>query len=163
MDEDTDTTRIRTFYDSVITVPNSIVANVAINNYSLRTYRRQVVTLGVTYDTSPEQIQAFVEGIRAIFQNNPAVRKDAYEVHFRNFGDSALELFLYFFLKVDSFSEELRQRHNLFLEIMRLAKELNVDFAFPTQTVQVEGQVPLEAGEGMRSMLREGLRADAAE
>ena len=131
-------TRIRTFYDSVITVPNSIVANVAINNYSLRTYRRQVVTLGVTYDTSPEQIQAFVEGIRAIFQNNPAVRKDAYEVHFRNFGDSALELFLYFFLKVDSFSEELRQRHNLFLEIMRLAKELNVDFAFPTQTLHLE-------------------------
>lgn len=131
-------TRVRTFYGSVISIPNSIVANAAIDNYGMRRYRRCMVTLGVTYDTSPEQMQAFVEGIRAILRANPSVRQDAYEVAFRNFGDSALEILLYFFFQVPTWTEELLQRQNVFLEVMRLAKSLNVDFAFPTQTLHVE-------------------------
>jgi MscS family membrane protein len=39
---------------------------------------------------------------------------------------------------VESWSEELQQRHNFFLEIMRLAKEIGVEFAFPTQTLHVD-------------------------
>lgn len=131
-------TRVRTFYGSVISIPNSIVANAAIDNYGMRRYRRCMVTLGVTYDTSPDQMQAFVEGIRAILRANPAVRQDAYEVAFRNFGDSALEILLYFFFQVPTWTEELLQRQNVFLEVMRLAKSLDVDFAFPTQTLHLE-------------------------
>lgn len=131
-------TRIRTFYNSVISVPNSIVANAAVDNYGMRKYRRCVTTLGVTYDTTPDQLQAFVEGIRAILQANTFVRQDVYEVHFRDFGASALEIMLYFFFEVGSWTDELRGRQQVFLEIMRLAKELNVDFAFPTQTLHVE-------------------------
>ena len=131
-------TRVRTFYGSVTSIPNSVVANAAIDNYGMRQYRRCNVTLGLTYDTSPDQIQAFVEGIRAILRANPAVRQDAFEVSFRNFGDSALEILLYFFFQVPTWTEELTQRQNVFLEIMRLAKSLNVDFAFPTQTLHVE-------------------------
>jgi len=130
--------RIRTFYDSVICIPNSVVANSAIDNYGKRRYRRCTFTLGVTYDSSPDQMQAFVEGIRGILKANPDVRKDAYEVHFRNFGDSALEIFVYFFFTVDTWSKELQTRANVLMQIMRLASELNLDFAFPTQTVHVE-------------------------
>ena len=131
-------TRVRTFYGSVISIPNSIVANAAIDNYGMRRYRRCMVTLGVTYDTSPDQVQAFVEGIRAILRANPKVRQDAYEVSFRDFGDSALQILVYFFFQVPTWSEELQQRQNVFLEIMRLAASLNIDFAFPTQTLHVE-------------------------
>ncbi|MEZ4248966.1 MAG: mechanosensitive ion channel family protein [Polyangiales bacterium] len=131
-------TRIRTFYDSLITIPNSKVADAAIDNYGRRRFRRQTFEVGITYDSSVEQVEAFVEGIRAILKANPAVRKDAYEVHFRHFGASALQVFVYFFFQVGSWSDELRQRHNVLLEIMRLAKRVGVDFAFPTQTLHLE-------------------------
>jgi len=131
-------TRIRTFYDSVIAIPNSVVANAAVDNYGQRRYRRCLVTLGLTYDTHPEQMQAFVEGVRAILKANPKVRQDSYEVHFNNFGNSALEVLLYFFFKVDSYSEEMKQRMNVFLEVMRLADAIGVSFAFPTQTLHLE-------------------------
>ncbi len=150
-------TRVRTFYGSVISIPNSIVANAAIDNYGMRRYRRCMVTLGLTYDTSPDQIQAFVEGIRAILQANPSVRQDAYEVSFRNFGDSALEILLYFFFQVPTWSEELAQRQNVFLEIMRLAKTLNVDFAFPTQTLHVETMATAKAIDARESPARAKL------
>lgn len=135
-------TRIRTFYDSIITLPNFIVAGAAVDNFGVRRYRRQVFTLGVTYDTPPERVQALVEGIRAILRANPKVRTDQYEVHFRDFGASALEIFVYFFVRTDSWSDELAQRHNVLLEILRLARELDVSFAFPTQTLHVETMAP---------------------
>ncbi len=131
-------TRIRTFYNSVISVPNSVFTDASIDNYGEREYRRTFVTLNVTYDTSPEQMQAFVEGIRAIIRANEFTRKDYYEVHMSGFGASSLDVMVYFFFKVGSWTDELRERHNVFLEIMRLAQELGVEFAFPTQTLHLD-------------------------
>ncbi len=131
-------TRIRTFYNSLICIPNSRFTDRPIDNYGERRYRRIFTTLGVSYDTTPEQMQAFVEGIRAIIRANPYTRKDYYEIHMSGFGASALEVMVYFFFELPTWTDELRERHNVFLEIIRLAKDLNISFAFPTQTLHVE-------------------------
>jgi MscS family membrane protein len=131
-------TRVRTFYNSLVTVPNAHFTESAIDNIGLREYRRIKTVLNLTYDTSPEQIQAFVEGIRAIICANDFTRKDYYEIHFNDFGAHSLDLMVYLFVKVDSWSDELRERHNILLEILRLAKHLGVDFAFPTQTLHLD-------------------------
>lgn len=131
-------TRVRTFYNSLITVPNAKFTESAIDNLGRRQYRRVNVTLNLTYGTTPEQMQAFVEGTRAIIRANEYTRKDYYEVHMSGFGAHSLDVMVYFFLCVDSWSSELRERHRVFLEIMRLAKDLKVSFAFPTQTLHVD-------------------------
>ncbi|MEZ4220999.1 MAG: mechanosensitive ion channel family protein [Polyangiaceae bacterium] len=131
-------TRIRTFYDSVITIPNARFMEAKIDNYGARRYRRTFVTLNLTYDTSAEQMQAFVEGVRAIIAANPHTWKDKYEVHMSGFGASSLDVMLYFFFDVETWSDELRQRHNVYLEILGLAEALGVAFAFPTRTLHLE-------------------------
>jgi len=131
-------TQVRTFYDSLITVPNSKVADAKVDNYGARRYRRITATLGISYDSTPEQVQAFVEGIRAILRANQFSRKDYYEIHFSGFGAYSLEIMLYFFLECPNWNIELRERHNIYLEIMRLAKALNIRFAYPTQTLHHE-------------------------
>lgn len=131
-------TRIRTFYNSLITMPNAKFTESAIDNLGMRQYRRVSVTLNITYDTTPDQMQAFVEGIRAIIRANEHTRKDYYEVHMAGFGAHSLDVMMYFFLAVDSWSVELRERHLIFLEVMRLAQSLDVAFAFPTQTLLVD-------------------------
>jgi MscS family membrane protein len=131
-------TRIRTFYNSLVTLPNAKFTEAKIDNYGARTYRRTYVTLNLTYDTTPEQMQAFVEGIRAIVQANPYTRKDYYEIHMSGFGAHSLDVMVYVFFRVANWSAELRERHNVFLEIMRLARQLGVTFAFPTQTLHLE-------------------------
>lgn len=128
-------TRIRTFYNSLVTVPNSKIADAKVDNYGARKYRRIYTTVNLTYDTTPEQMQAFVEGIRAIIRANPFARKDYYEIHFSGFGAHSLEVMLYFFFECESWSIELRERANVFMEILRLAKELGVSFALPTRTL----------------------------
>ncbi len=131
-------TQIRTFYDSIITVPNSKMADAKIDNYGLRNYRRCSTSVGIAYETRPEQIQAFVEGIRAILRANEYVRKDYYEVHLAGFGSCSLDIMLYFFLKCGNWTVELTQKHCIFLEIIRLAERLGVRFAYPTQTLYHE-------------------------
>ncbi len=132
------TTRVRTFYNSLVTVPNQQMTNVSIDNYGMRRYRRYKTTLGLTYDTPPEKMQAFCEGIRAIISGLPGMRKDSYLVEFHGFGDSGLLVFIYCFMEVPDWAAELRTRTNLNLEILRLADRLAVSFAFPTQTLHVE-------------------------
>lgn len=136
-------TRIRTFYNSVITIPNATFTDAEIDNYGRRDYRRVYTTLHLTHDTTPEQMQAFCEGIRAIICANEFTRKDYYEIHMSGFGAHSLDVMVYFFFKVPSWTDELRERHNVFLEIIRLAKSLNVQFAFPTQTLNVDYVHPI--------------------
>ncbi len=132
------TTKIRTFYNSVISVPNSFIATSGVDNMGMREYRRVLTTIDVTYDTPAEKMEAFLEGIKNIIKANPNTRKDYFHVVFNDFGDSGLKIMLYFFVKVPDWSTELVERQNVFLEITRLADELGVEFAFPTQTIHVE-------------------------
>lgn len=131
-------TRIRTFYDSLISVPNSIMATVNIDNMGQRSYRRIKEHISVTYDTSPEKMEAFLEGIKQIILANPHTRKDKFHIVFDRFGASSLDILLYCFVFVPDWAEELYQKQNIFLEILRLAKKLQIEFAFPTQTLHVE-------------------------
>lgn len=127
--------RIRTFYNSLITLPNSNLIASAVDNYGARIYRRWSTKLSITYDTPPETIEAFCEGIRELVRRHSITRKDAFEIHLNSFGDSGLEILLYVFFETMSWSEELSGRHSLGVDILRLAERLGVDFAFPTRTV----------------------------
>jgi MscS family membrane protein len=134
-------TRVRTFYNSIITIPNSKMVNTHVDNYGARRYRRAKIMLSVTYSTPPENIEAFCEGIRELVRLHPYTRKDYYHVYFNQFAASSLDILLYVFFEVPDWATELRERHRLFLDILRLAQRLNVEFAFPTQTLWI-GRTP---------------------
>ena len=129
--------RVRTFYNSVVTVPNARIVDTYVDNMGLRQWRRYKTTLGLAYHTTPDQVQAFVEGVRALIRANPGMRKDYYIVEFHGFGAATLEILVYCFIGAPTWNDELRTRHVLNLDIMRLAEDLGVEFAFPTQTLHV--------------------------
>lgn len=128
-------TRIRTFYDSMISLPNSHLTSAAVDNLGLRQYRRWSTRLGLAYDTPPEKVEAFCEGVRELVRRHPQTRKDSFHVYFNEFGSSSLEILFYIFFQCPDWSEELRARHRLAVEILQLAAALGVEFAFPTQTL----------------------------
>lgn len=131
-------TKMRTYYNSQVSIPNGMMATDTVDNLGRRMYRRTKTMIGVTYDTSPEQLEAFLEGIKNIILANEYSRKEGFHVVFTGFGDSSLDIMLYFFLKVPNFALELVQRQRIYMEILRLAQELDVDFAFPTTTLHVD-------------------------
>lgn len=138
-------TRIRTFYNSLVTVPNSVLVRATVDNFGKRRYRRYRTMLNVTYDTPPERIDAFCEGIREIIREHPYTRKDYYHVYLNEFGAHSLDILLYMFFQAPDWPTEIRERHRLMLDVIRLAHSLGVSFAFPTQTlhlVREDGGLP---------------------
>jgi len=130
-------TRIRTFYDSVITISNGELMNTAIDNKGRRRYRRLNSTLGLEYDTPPEKIESFCEGIRELILNHKWTRKDNFHVYFVNFGDFSLDIKLMVFWTTDDYSREQAEKHRLMIDILRLANTMGINFAFPTQTLHL--------------------------
>ncbi|NNE26647.1 MAG: mechanosensitive ion channel [Saprospiraceae bacterium] len=135
-------TRIRTFANSITYVPNAILADSIIDNLGLRVFRRFKMELGLTYDTTADTIDVFAEGIREIIKLHPSTKKDDFEVHLNNFGDSSINILVILFFNVDSWSNELAARHSLLNSILKLAEQTGVRFAFPTQTLHIE-ELPL--------------------
>lgn len=138
--------RIRTFRNSLVYVPNGKLADSTIDNHGLRKYRRFYTQISINYDTPPELIKIFVNGLKKIVETHPNTRKDNYHVYFNDMAASSLNIMFYIFFEVPSWAKELEARHEVLLEIMNLAKELEVNFAFPTQTLHVEnlpGHLPL--------------------
>jgi MscS family membrane protein len=152
-------TRVRTFYNSVITIPNSKMVNTQVDNYGARRFRRAKIMLSVTYSTPPEKIEAFCEGIRELVRLHPYTRKDYYHVYFNKFAASSLDILLYIFFEAPDWSTELRERHYFFLDILRLAKRLGVEFAFPTQTVWLEREA--EGAAAQKEPIRIPVSAEA--
>ena len=98
--------------------------------------------LSLQYDTRPEQIDAFCEGIRELIRRHPYTRKDYYHVYFNAFSGSSLDILLYCFIECPDWSVELREKHRLYVDIVRLAETLGVSFAFPTRTLHMHSESP---------------------
>jgi len=133
-------TRVRTFYDSIVTIPNSVLVTSKCNNYSKRRYRRWKQMVSIGYSTPPEKISAFCEGIRELLRIHPYTRKDYYQVWLNEFAGSSLDILVYVFWKAPDWPTELRERHRFMLDIIRLAGELEIEFAFPTRTVYLRNE-----------------------
>jgi MscS family membrane protein len=123
---------------SIYQVPNSKLSEIVINNKGLRLFRRYNTNLGVRYDTPPILIEAFVKGIREIIIAHPETRSDSYNVEFTGFGDSALLIMVNVYFKSLVWGVEQSSKHRLHMAIIKLAKELGVEFAFPSTTVTIE-------------------------
>ncbi|MCB1156113.1 MAG: mechanosensitive ion channel family protein [Leptospiraceae bacterium] len=137
-------TRIRTFYDSVVSIPNSDMANTRIDNMGLRQYRRILTKIGIEYGTAPNTILEFVRGIKEIIERDPETRKDKFYINFTSFGAYSLEILLYCYVQVPGYAEELVAKERIYLEIIDLADRLGVGFAFPTQTVHLSKEKETE-------------------
>lgn len=133
-------TRIRTFAKTLITVPNSTISTAAVNNYSRMPKRRVKMTIGVTYSTTRTQMEELVDAIRYYLKNHEKVNQEYLLVNFTGFGDSALEIFLYYFTSSTVWEEFLDTKQEINLAIMAMMEERGIEFAFPTQTVHLASE-----------------------
>jgi MscS family membrane protein len=103
--------------------------------------------LGIRYDTPPELIEEFVEGVKKIIELHPTTRNYSnytpynsvpYNVEFIDYGDSSLNILLNVYFMTNDYAKEMHGRHILLLGILELANGLGVEFAFPSQTLFME-------------------------
>lgn len=130
-------TRIRTFDDSQVTLPNANLINAEVNNFGSRRFRRWRTLINLKNDTTPQQLMAFTAGVRELIRNHPYTRKEGYEVWVNNILAGAYELVISVGFDVMDGTTEFRERERLVMDILRLARSLEI--YLPGQAVPAAG------------------------
>ena len=131
-------TKVKTFTQAVVTVPNTLLANEPVTNYSRMGKRRVTFTLGVRYGTEPEKIKACSLEIRKSLFENDEIDKETIEVALDGFGESSINLMVYCFTKTTDWKKYLTVRENVYYSILGILQSQSVELAFPTRTLRVE-------------------------
>jgi MscS family membrane protein len=133
------TTKIRSFQKTLITVPNQLVANQPIENFSRRGIRRIKMHIGLTYGTTSEQIIRIKNDIEQMLRSHEGIsQKDSLMVYFDSFGDSSLNIFIYTFTATANWAKYLEIREDIHIKIMQIVEANGSGFAFPSQSIYVE-------------------------
>lgn len=131
-------TKIRTLDDSVITVPNSTLTKEAVTNISMMDKRRIKMTFGLVYSTTNETIEKVRNEIQKYIVDNKDILPEPCRIHFREFGDSALNFEVVCYTETSDMDEYLKIENELNLAIKKIVENNDTDFAYPTQTVYVQ-------------------------
>ncbi len=134
-------TRVRTFAQALVTVPNSTLANQPITNWTRMGKRRITFTLGVTYTTPRDKLVKCLENIRDMLKNHPAIHQKTIFVRFDQFSESSLDIFLYFFTHTTNWDEYLEVREDVNLKIMEILENEGVSAAFPSRSIYFENSL----------------------
>lgn len=139
-------TRIRTFKDTVVTIPNATVANASAENVHSFRKRRLYFTLELRFDTPTSTIRDAVKGIRSILTEHPMVL-DGFYVYVTGLKASGVEIMVYAFVGTRDWGEWLVHCQDVYLEVLDLLEEIGAGLAYPTQTVELEHVKGLPGGE----------------
>ena len=138
-------TRLRTFEDSLLTIPNSVMAAAMIDNRAARTCRRFRTVVSLAYGTPIDKLVAMRDALRAFAAGHPRFLPNKIEVHIGGLGETSVELFVQVYFRVATFTEEMACRDEFSREVLAQAGRLGVELAFPTQTIHLAARTPSRA------------------
>lgn len=131
-------TRIRTFEKTLVTIPNSILAKESIENFTRMQRRKVIQTIGITYDSTPEQIEAVLPQLREALNNIENIAKGDSRVDFWDFGASSIDIRVIYYTTSLDYDKFLKTKRQTNLAIMRTIYANGLSFAFPSTSVYVE-------------------------
>lgn len=133
-------TKVRTFAQALVTVPNATLANEPIVNWSKMGKRQVSFHLGVAYDTPKDKIGLCIERIESMLYMHEDVHNETIAVRFDRFNESSLDILVYFFTNTIVWSEYMKVKENINFQIMEILEEEGVSVAFPTRTLHIESE-----------------------
>lgn len=127
-------TQIRSIDRSIITVPNKKMIDNALENLTLRNFRRVKFTVGLTYDTDANTMKKIVDEINHYINNHPHMNEEGVAV-FEEFGEFSLKLMVLYFIEMMDYYDYLRVKEEANYEIVKIIEKYNTRFAYPTRTI----------------------------
>jgi len=129
------TTRINTLEGRTVTIPNNQFTNTVVENVTAEPSRKVRISLGLTYDTTPENIQLALDTLKKIVDGHIHTEEDV-TVWFDAFGDFSLNVNCNYYINKQGHWANTPSEINL--SILTEFNALKLDFAFPTSTIIVD-------------------------
>lgn len=157
-------TAVRQFDKALVQVPNAMLADNAVTNFSAMTHRRIYWKIGVVYATTVDQLRHIRDEIEAYILNNDDFAKPpevSTFVRIDSFGDSAIDIMVYCFTRTTVWGEWLAVKERLAYRVKEIVAEAGSEFAFPSTSIYVES-LPGDQPEAFRPPAGSGPAGGAA-
>jgi MscS family membrane protein len=141
-------TRIRGLDRTLITVPNAEFAQMQIVNFTRRDMNLYQCSVGLRYETTPDQLRYIAAKIRKLLIRHAKVSPDPARVRLNEFGASAFVLEVFAFVRCADWNEFLAVKEDLNLRIAEIVRDSGTSFAFPSQTVYFTRDPGVDAARG---------------
>lgn len=134
-------TKVRTWPKTIISIPNGVLANEYINNWSRMPKRRVKQVVGISYDATAQDMEGLVEEFRQILRADPGVNQEFILVSFTDFGESSLDILVYYFTSTIAWIDHMDIRQRINQRIMEAVHRRGLSIAFPARSLYLEGPV----------------------
>ncbi len=131
-------TKVRTFSQALVTVPNATLANESITNWSKMGKRQISFNLRVAHDTGREKLANVMMQIEQYLKNHPEIHQETILVNFDQYKENGLDIFLYFFTKTTDWGQFLNIKQEINFEIMDILDKEGVDLALPSRKLYLD-------------------------
>lgn len=128
-------TRVRTFENSLLNIPNSVIANEAIINWSKMEKRKNKVNLCLDLDTPLEKVQKVQNRIKELLKQHDDVIDDTIIVRFDKITDNGINLMVSSYTNSIDYASFIEEKEKINFKIMQILREENVELAYDTKTV----------------------------
>jgi MscS family membrane protein len=125
-------TRLETLDGTIVTMPNSRFSDTPVENVSREPSRKVLVKLGLTYDTTPDQMERAIGILKEIVAANSGLEEKVI-AGFTEFGDFSMNLLFIYYIKKEA--DIVGAQTEVNMEILRRFTQAGLEFAFPTQTL----------------------------
>ena len=141
-------TRIRRRDDTLVSVPNADFVQRELHNYARRRTRLYETTLGLRYETTPEQLRYVLVRLREMLNRHPKVSPEKLHVRFHGFGAYSLDIALFAYIRTRDRLTYRAIREDINLRIIDIINEAGTGFAFPSQTTYIGRDTGLDSERG---------------
>lgn len=134
-------TKIRTLEGHLVTVPNSVIANTAVENVGRRPFIRRTSNITITYGSGHKKAQKAVEIIKEVLAEVSEVNADSERpprVYFSDFNDWSLNIYMSYWVKPADYWVYQKVNERVNLEVMKQFEAAQIEFAFPSQTLYLK-------------------------
>ena len=132
------TTRIRTFENALVNIPNAIIADASVTNWSKMEKRRYKTNLCVELNTPLEKLELLKSRIEKMLQERESVYDDSIIVRFDQITENGINILIYTYTNSVDYASYLKKVEDINIKIMKILKEENIELAYDTKTVYVK-------------------------
>ena len=146
-------TKLRALDRTLISVPNAQFADMQIINWAECDQMLINETIGVRYETEPDQLRYLLARLREMLHSHPRIDSDTVRVRFAGYGSSALNIDIRVYAETREWNDFFAIREDVFLRIYDIVTAAGTGFAFPSQTLYMarDGGMDAERGDAAKA------------
>ena len=131
-------TRIRTFENSVVNIPNAKMSDASVINWSKMEKRRYLTRLYLDINTPLEKVEKLIEKIKKVLLKHEQIEDDTILVKFEEIIDDGIEIMVSSYTDSIDYESYLQERERINYKIMQIVREENIKLAENAQIVHVK-------------------------